>query len=79
MPRDVAAAEMARVKEAGFDKVYFAFSRDEDKTGKPYTYRVQGPTFADRIPQRPGGWCQQSSQSYSQRLANLQGDFGLTK
>ena len=42
---DIAAGELAAVQAAGFDKVHFAFARDENKPGKPYTYRVQGPTF----------------------------------
>lgn len=46
MPPEVAADEMARVKEAGLEKVYFAFARQDGKPGRPYTYRVQGPTFA---------------------------------
>ncbi len=45
MPPDIAAVELNAIKEAGLDKVTFAFARDDDKPGKPYTYRVQGPTF----------------------------------
>lgn len=45
LPEAVAAAELARVKEAGADKVHFAYALEENKPGKPYTYRVHGPTF----------------------------------
>jgi hypothetical protein len=45
LPADVAADELRRVKEAGPDKVHFAYRLEEDKPGKPYTYRVHGPTF----------------------------------
>ena len=45
MPNDVAKAERDRLKDAGFDKVHFAYCVEADKPGKPYTYRVQGPTF----------------------------------
>ena len=45
MPPDVAAAEMGRVREAGVDAIHFAFCREDDKPGKPHSYRVQGPTF----------------------------------
>jgi hypothetical protein len=45
MPPEVAAAELVQVKEAGVEKIHFAFAREDDKPGKPYTYRVQGPTF----------------------------------
>jgi hypothetical protein len=44
MPAEVARAEMDEVKSAGLDKVHFAFAQ-EDRPGKPYTYRIQGPTF----------------------------------
>src|SRR5262249_36133444 len=44
MPGDVAAVEMARVKEAGLDKVSFAYQGGLDQ-GEAHTYRVQGPTF----------------------------------
>jgi hypothetical protein len=45
MPPDVAAAELKEVKQAGLDPVHFAFAQDPDKPGRPWTYRVQGPTF----------------------------------
>ncbi len=44
-PGDVAQAELKRAKEAGAEKITFAYHIDEDKKGKPYTYRVQGPSF----------------------------------
>jgi hypothetical protein len=44
MPPDIAANEMAQVKEAGFDKVHFAYQGGLAQ-GEPHTYRVQGPTF----------------------------------
>jgi hypothetical protein len=45
LPADVAAAELKRVRDAGPEKVHFAYWIGEDKKGKPHTYRVQGPTF----------------------------------
>jgi hypothetical protein len=44
MPPNVGAAEMKAAKDAGIEKVYFAYS-GETEPGKPYTYQVQGPTF----------------------------------
>lgn len=44
MPEDVAAVEMKGVKDAGLDKVHFAFTGGT-KPGEKHTYRVQGPTF----------------------------------
>jgi hypothetical protein len=42
---EIAEAELAEVKSAGIDKIHFAFAQEADKPGKPYTYRVQGPTL----------------------------------
>ena len=44
MPATVGAAELKAVKDAGFDKVHFAYSGSPEP-GKAYTYQVQGPTF----------------------------------
>ncbi|GIW81854.1 MAG: hypothetical protein KatS3mg105_3661 [Gemmatales bacterium] len=44
MPADVAAQEMAELKKAGVDRIHFAYAGGIDD-GKPYTYRIQGPTF----------------------------------
>ncbi len=45
LPADVARAEKQRVTAAGADAVTFGYCREDAKKGKPYTYRVQGPTF----------------------------------
>jgi hypothetical protein len=45
MPEDVGAVQLERLNKAGFEKIYFAFAQEDSKPGKPYTYRVQGPTF----------------------------------
>ena len=45
LPADLAESEMKKVTDAGMGKVYFAYCVEEDKPGKPYTYRVHGPTF----------------------------------
>ncbi len=44
MPPDVAKVELARVKDAGLDKVHFAYQGGLAR-GEKHTYRVQGPTF----------------------------------
>ncbi len=44
MDADIAAARMARVKSAGFDKIRFAWLGEIEK-GKRHYYSVQGPTF----------------------------------
>jgi hypothetical protein len=45
LPADVARAEIQRVRDAGLEKIHFAYCVEESKPGKPYTYRIQGPTF----------------------------------
>ncbi|HET6572722.1 MAG TPA: DUF3500 domain-containing protein [Fimbriiglobus sp.] len=45
LPADIATAELKRVRDAGPEKVHFSYWVGEDRKGKPYTYRVQGPTF----------------------------------
>jgi hypothetical protein len=42
---EVASRELAEVKKAGLDSVHVAFGGGHGTPGKPYTYRVQGPTF----------------------------------
>ncbi|MDF1823132.1 MAG: DUF3500 domain-containing protein [Verrucomicrobiales bacterium] len=41
---DVAKADLATIKEAGFDQIIFAWAGGIEK-GEPHYYRVQGPTF----------------------------------
>ncbi len=45
LPPDLAATELKRAADAGVENIFFAFCREDDKPGKPYSYRVQGPTF----------------------------------
>jgi hypothetical protein len=44
LPADVAAAQMDDVRRAGLDGVHFALAEDPARPGRPWTYRVQGPT-----------------------------------
>jgi hypothetical protein len=77
MPPEVAAAEMDEVKRAGFDKVHFAFARDEDKPGKPYTYRVQGPTFVIEFLNVQPDSANNPANHIHSCWRNIKGDFGL--
>jgi hypothetical protein len=45
LPADVAATEMKKYQDAGGEKVMFAYCIEETKPGKPYSYRIQGPSF----------------------------------
>ncbi|MCE9531799.1 MAG: DUF3500 domain-containing protein [Planctomycetes bacterium] len=44
MPDNIGAAEFNAAKQAGMDKVFFAYTGDPTP-GKPYKYRVHGPSF----------------------------------
>jgi hypothetical protein len=76
MPPEVAAAEMEEVKRAGFDKVYFAFARDEAEPGKPYTYRVQGPTFVIEFLNVQSDSANNPANHIHSAWRNIKGDFG---
>jgi uncharacterized protein DUF3500 len=77
MPPEVAKSELAAIKEAGFDKVHFAFHRDDDKPGKPYTYRVQGPTFVIEFLNVQEDSAKNPANHIHSSWRNLKGDFGL--
>jgi hypothetical protein len=77
MPPGVAAVELARVKEAGIEKVHFAFARDDEKPGKPYTYHVQGPTFVIEFLNVQSDSAGNPANHIHSAWRNLKGDFGL--
>ena len=77
MPEDVAQIEMARVEKAGIDKVHFAFAEEADKAGKPFTYRVQGPTFVVEFLNVQSDSAGNPANHIHSAWRRLQGDFGL--
>ena len=77
MPDEVAQFEMDRVEKAGTDQIHFAFAQETEKRGKPYTYRVQGPTFViEFLNVQPDSAGNPANHIHS-AWRNLQGDFGL--
>ncbi|HEX2489186.1 MAG TPA: DUF3500 domain-containing protein, partial [Blastocatellia bacterium] len=44
MPQDVAAERSKKMRDAGFDKIHFAWAGGVNK-GDPHYYRIQSPTF----------------------------------
>ena len=50
MAADIAAERTARFKKAGVEKIGFAWAGSTEKGAKHY-YRIQGPTFLDRVRQ----------------------------
>jgi hypothetical protein len=79
LPEDIAAVELDRLQKAGFDKVHFAFAREEDKAGKPCTYRVQGPTFVIEFLNVQADSANNPANHIHSSWRNLDGDFGMTK
>jgi hypothetical protein len=77
MPSEVAAAELARLKEAGPEKIHFAFAREDDKPGSPYTYRVQGPTFVIEFLNVQADSANNPANHIHSAWRDLPGDFGL--
>jgi hypothetical protein len=75
---EIAAAEMAKINDAGFDKVHFAFATDPGKPGDPYTYRVQGPTFVIEFLNVQDDSGKNPANHIHSGLRNMKGDFGLT-
>lgn len=79
LPDDVAASELARIKEAGIDKVYFSYAVEEKKPGKPHTYRVQGPTFVIEYLNEQKDAAGNPANHIHSAWRNMKGDFGLAK
>ncbi len=77
MPPEVAAHEMAAIKKAGLDNVYFAYAVLEDKPGKPYSYRVQGPTFIIEYLNEQRDSAGNPANHIHSAWRNIKGDFGL--
>src|SRR5215510_10288799 len=44
MPQDIADERSKKLRDAGFDKIYFGWAGGMNK-GDPHYYRIQGPTF----------------------------------
>ena len=79
MPEEIAAVELERLQKAGTEKIHFAFSRDDDKPGKPYTYRVQGPTFVIEFLNLQADSANNPANHIHSSWRNLDGDFGIKK
>jgi len=77
MPKDVAQAEIKRLKEAGVEKIHFAYCIEADKPGKPYTYRVQGPTFVVEFINTQADSAKNPANHIHSSWRRLPMDFGL--
>jgi hypothetical protein len=77
MPPEVAESEMNRVKEAGLDRVHFAYAGGTE-AGTPHSYRVQGPTFVVEFLNVQGDSAKNPANHIHSAWRNLNGDFGLS-
>lgn len=77
LPEEISTVELNRVKEAGFDNIRFAVAGEIDKAGKPYTYRVQGPTFVIEFLNVQADSGGNPANHIHSSWRNLEGDFGL--
>jgi hypothetical protein len=78
MPTEVAEVELAAIKKAGLDKVHVAFGGGDGTPGKPYTYRVHGPTFLIEFLNEQSDSAGNRANHIHSAWRNQKGDFGLT-
>jgi hypothetical protein len=78
MPPDVAATELAQVKDAGLDKVHFAYTGGLE-AGQPHTYRVQGPTFVVMFLNEQADSAKNPANHIHSAWRSIKGDFGLAQ
>jgi hypothetical protein len=78
MPPNVGAAEMKAAKDAGIEKVSFAYAGDPEP-GKPYTYQVQGPTFVAQFLNVQADSAGNAANHIHSVWRRLPADFGINK
>jgi hypothetical protein len=78
MPAEIGEERVAEVRDAGIEKVYFAWA-GADKPGVGHSYRVQGPTFVIEFnntqPDASGNLANHIHAVWRQ----MAGDFGLSR
>jgi hypothetical protein len=78
MPPDVAETELAQIKEAGLDKVHFAFTGGLE-SGQAHTYRIQGPTFVVMFLNEQADSAKNPANHIHSAWRSIKGDFGITQ
>jgi hypothetical protein len=76
MPAEVAETELRQMKEAGLDKVHFAYAGSLEP-GKEHSYRVQGPTFVIQFLNVQADSARNPANHIHSAWRSLKGDFGL--
>jgi hypothetical protein len=78
MPPDIAKEEMRQVREAGLDKVHFAYAGKWEE-GQQVSYRIQGPTFVVEFLNVQADSARNPANHIHSAWRNISGDFGITK
>ena len=73
----VADHERAQLEAAGFDEIHFAYAGSEAVAGKPFSYRVQGPTFVIEFVNEQADAGKNPANHIHSAWRNIKGDFGL--
>jgi hypothetical protein len=77
MPPEVADAELTEIRKAGVENIHFAYNGGTDP-GKPYTYRVHGPTFVIEFLNTQNDSAGNPANHIHSAWRRIQGDFGLS-
>jgi hypothetical protein len=78
MPEEVAAAELAEVKQAGVEQIHFAYNGGLEP-GERHTYRVQGPTFVIEFLNEQPDSAKNPANHIHSAWRSIKNDFGLAK
>jgi hypothetical protein len=76
MPPEIAEMEMKHVREAGLDKIHFAYQGGTEP-GQKHTYRVQGPTFVIEFLNEQADSAGNPANHIHSAWRKLKGDFGI--
>lgn len=76
MPREIGDREMKMVRDAGFDKVHFAYHGGV-KDGEKRSYRIQGPTFVVEFLNEQNDSAGNQANHIHSAWRHIKGDFGL--
>ncbi len=77
MPETIGQQELALAREAGIERITFAYAGSVE-SGKPHTYRVQGPTFVIEFLNVQPDSARNPANHIHSVWRSLKGDFGLT-
>jgi hypothetical protein len=76
LPEEIAHAELARLTQAGIEKVHFAYTGGTAQ-GQEHTYRLQGPTFVAEFLNRQADSAKNPANHIHSAWRHIPKDFGL--